>query len=434
MNKIILATGSEELNNAVIEYASNKNNYNFEQVHYREFLLEEGNDFSICVISGVLPGEIKFDRLIYMLRSKDIRVILILLEENKTELEICIKYHVTDVLTQPVKPVDIIDAIENPKTFKDIEFIYKKMGLSLELDIDKTDSKKSAKKNVKKSNNTEKTVKEIIKYKQSIIGVKNIGVVCLSHGAGATFFTLNFAKALSEITKVAVVEHPLINPKIYNTIGIANYIDEARDFVSYAHNIAYNKIDKNKAFAKDNITYIVTDPNREKISSDDWDENNMLRLLYVSKIPINIIDLGNQLFDTSIINIIEQFSLVIIIIDPYIPNILENLHTIEKIKKLEENKSVNIKYVINKYNDGVDKSELLNNLDIEPIAYIPYLDPQYVYKATSENKIPYNYKYVKEKLEKPMTKLAKNILPKEIEFKKQKHRINILSKIKSKRR
>lgn len=419
MNKIILATGSEDLNNAVIEFASKQ--YNFEQVHYREFLLEESNDFKLCIISKILPGEIEFDKLIYMLRSKDIRVILILLEESKEELEVCIKYHITDVLTQPIKPVDILKVIETPRTFKDIEFIYKKFDLNIDLDKDTDNSKKNIKKESRKNSISEKpVVKEIVKYKQSLIGAKNIGVVSLSHGAGATFFTLNFAKAISEYTKVSVVEYPLIKPKIYNTIGIANYIEEVKDFVSYAHIIKDNIIDQNSAFVNDNMTYIVTDPNREKIIDTDWDENKMLRLLYVSKMPINIIDLGNKLFDSNIINIIEQFSSIILIIDPYVPNVIENIQMLEKIKKLEEIKSLNVKYIINKFNDGVDETELINNLDIYPIAYIPFIDPQHVYLAAHKNKIPYGIKDVREVLQKPFDKLIKDIIPEEMNHYKKK--------------
>lgn len=421
MNKIILATGSEELNNAVIEYASKQNIYSFEQVHYREFLLEESNEFNLCIISKLLPGEIEFDKLIYMLRSKDIRVILILLEESKEELEVCIKYHITDVLTQPIKPVDILKVIETPRTFKDIEFIYKKFDLNIDLDKDTDNSKKNIKKESRKNSISEKpVVKEIVKYKQSLIGAKNIGVVSLSHGAGATFFTLNFAKAISEFTKVAVVEYPLIKPKIYNTIGIANHIDESKDFVSYAHIIKDNTIDQKSVFINDNVVFIVTDPNREEIIDTDWDENKMLRLLYVSKMPINIIDLGNKLFDSNIINIIEQFSSIILIIDPYVPNVLENIHMLEKIKKLEENKSLNIKYIFNKFNDGVDETELLNNLDIYPIAYIPFIDPQHIYLAAHKNKIPFGIKDVKEGLQKPFEKLIKDIIPEEINQLKKK--------------
>lgn len=421
MNKIILATGSEELNNAVIEYASNQ--YSFEQVHYREFLLEESNEFNLCIISKVLPGEIEFDKLIYMLRSRNIRVILILLEESKEELEICIKYHITDVLTQPIKPVDILKVIETPRTFKDIEFIYKKFDLDLDLNKDTDNSKKNIKREPRKNFIYEKPVKEIVTYKQSLIGAKNIGVVSLSHGAGSTFFTLNFAKAISEFTKVAVVEYPLIKPKIYNTIGIVNHINETKDFVSYAHIIKDNTIDQNSAFINDDMTFIVSDPNREEINDTDWDENKMLRLLYVSKMPINIIDLGNKLFDSSIISIIEQFSSIILIIDPYVPNVLENIQMLEKIKKLEENKILDIKYIINKFNDGVDETELLNNLDIYPIANIPFIDPQHIYLAAHKNKIPFDIKDVRERLQKPFSKLVKDIIPEELSQNKGKRSI-----------
>lgn len=421
--KIILATGSEEVNNAVIEFASQskQNFYSFEQVHYREFLLEDYSKFNICIISKILPGEMEFDKLIYQLKSKNIRVILILLEENKEELEICIKYHISDVLTQPVKPIDVLDIIKNPKTFKDIEFIYKKFGLDLNLSTS-NDSIKASKKEEKSNNlfkkNTfekaEKSTKEIIKYKQSVIGAKNIGISNLSSGAGATFFALNFAKALSEFTKVGVIEHPLIRPRIYNTVGIANHLEKEDDFVSYAHNIKDNISDKKEAFVKDNITFIVTDPNKEQIIEEDWDENKMLRLIYLSKMPVNVIDLGDKLFDISVINIIEQFTCVFVIIDPYVPCVIESLDMLEKIKHEEKKNGLKIKYVINKFNDGYDETEVLSMLDIYPIANIPFVDPQYIYLAAHKNKIAYDFEEVRKSLKHPFENIIKEIIPEEL--------------------
>jgi len=198
IEKIILATGSEELNNAIIEYTlkSEQDFYNFEQVHYREFLLEDYNEFDTCIISKILPGEIEYDKLIYQLKRKNVRVILILIEESKEELEICIKYHISDVLIQPVKPLSILDTIKNPRTFKDIEFIYKKLELSIDINVngdDKNKIKKDEKYSYFLSKNIfekrERPVKEVIKEK--LVGSNNnIGIVGLSPGAGASFIAL----------------------------------------------------------------------------------------------------------------------------------------------------------------------------------------------------------------------------------------------------
>lgn len=347
--KIAIATGSEDLNNAIVEFSNQQNKeLQFEQIFYKEYLLENTN-YDICCISKILPGEIDFEQLIFKIKSLNKRIIYILVDENDTqELELCIKYQIQDVLLQPITPKNIIDVIQNPKTFKDIEFIYKKLGLEINLDINKNQpNKKSIIKEIKK-----------VEVKQNIIaGITNICVVGLFNGAGATFISKCLKCALSQYALTSLIEN-IVN-----------------------------------------------------------DESNMIKILYNSKTPLNIIDSSNNK-TIDILNMFELFNYIIIVIDPYIQRVVECIDYLKKIKKVAEEKQIKLIYIINKYNDGVDKIEILNLLDIYPDIYINYINPKYIYRAAHEQLIEYDIKEVKKELQKPFEKLIEKLLPQNIYKKK----------------
>lgn len=265
------------------------------------------------------------------------------------------------------------------------------------------------------------------------VNSKNIGVANLSQGAGASFFCMNFAKALSEFMKVSVIEMPLLKPYMYYYLGLnALCAEELVDFTSYAHLINENKALKNNYYVhsrNNDIYWIISDASKYQI--DDWDFTRMMRLLYIPKpSSMNIVDLGDKLFDSSISSIIEQFYMIIVIIDPMIPNVLNSFEYLEKIKNLGEEKAINIKYVVNKYSKGINSNDLIDFLDIKPSIYLPCINSKNIYKAVYDADIPYNNIEVKTELFPEFNKLLKMIVPKEIY--EQKSNKNIFKKLKFK--
>lgn len=284
-------------------------------------------------------------------------------------------------------------------------------------------------------NNKIISTEKINKLELKLIPVnsKNIGVVSLSQGAGASFFCMNFAKALSEFMKVSVIEVPLIKPYMYYYLGLnALCSEELVDFTSYAHLINENKALKNNYYVhskNSDIYWIISDASKYQI--DDWDFTKMMRLLYMPKpSSMNIVDLGDKLFDPSIISIIEQFYMIIVIIDPMIPNVLNSFENLEKIKNLEEEKGIHIEYVVNKFNKGINTYDLNNFLNIKPLVYLPHINSKNIYKAVYDADIPYNNIDVKTELFPEFNKLLKMVVPKEIY--QHKSNKNIFKKLKIK--
>lgn len=266
------------------------------------------------------------------------------------------------------------------------------------------------------------------------VNSKNIGVVNLSQGAGATFFAMNFAKAISEFMKVSVIELPVLKPYMYYYLGLNALCSEnIVDFTSYAHVINENKPLQSNYYVhakNNNIYWIISDATKYQI--ENWDSTKMMRLLYMPKSSsLNIVDLGDRLFDPSVINIIEQFYMVLVIIDPMIPNVLNSYEYLEKIKSLQETKGIHIEYVVNKYCSGIDNSDLLSFLDVKPITYIPYINSKNIYKAVYEADIPCNISDVKNELYPAFNKLLKIIVPKEIYEQKTYKNKKLINKLKN---
>ncbi|QSX04922.1 hypothetical protein JYG23_09480 [Sedimentibacter sp. zth1] len=256
----------------------------------------------------------------------------------------------------------------------------------------------------KKSNETIKLIP---------VNCRNIGVVSLSNGAGSTFITMNLACALSERVKVSVIEYPLLKPYIYNYLGLNTLcINGYVDFCSLPHMINNEERITPKYYVHQtnkNIFWIIQDATLDRI--ENWDSKEMMRLLYLPKeSSINVIDLGDKLFNSSITDILEQFSMIIVIIDPMVPNLLNSITNFEKIKELEKTSKTKILYVINKFSKGVNKKELLGFLDITPTCYIPYINSKDIYKAVYEGTIPYNYTSVKSELNGPFSSIIENII------------------------
>jgi hypothetical protein len=243
-----------------------------------------------------------------------------------------------------------------------------------------------------------------------------IGVANLAKGSGATTITLCLAKYLSGKNILSsIIEPPIASPTIFNWMGIEEREEvkgESGDgFYSYPHEImAQNRI-KNKAeYIFDDICWIVPDDRKKRIK--EWGYPQMLQLLYVSAIsPITLIDIGDNLFHQSIKPLISVLDLVLVVIDPFPTNCKINDDKFLRILKLK-NEGCPIKFIINKWNKGIDKKEFLDFLGEKPAAFIPAIDLALLYKANCHYEIPLCYSQVSELLEAPLHDICSNFIPK----------------------
>jgi hypothetical protein len=435
--RIALATGAEELNQAVIKSTTN-NNYEYTQVHYREYFTDKeiSQDFDICIISKLLPGEKDFDNLIFYLKSKNIRVIMILLDQDKEELETCIKYQISDVLTQPVKPIDILDTIENPKTFRDIEFIYKKLGLKFEiqgskqekakkpsinifsrkkaikekqeLEISEDEQNKSKEKdNEKRTNNKEPASeqKEIeIQKEYRLIKAKKISFINLSQGAGSSFIVLNTAYALKDFgIKPSVAELPDSNINMYYQIG-----DESEDeYIPLAWKIERDEKDyENSIYKKDGINFYI---NKEQYIYNSWNIDKNIKFLNAvsGKADVTLFDVGNSIDSY----VLKNSDIIFIVVDPIPHKLLNAMCRLQEIRLLAAEYSIKMLYVFNKWIDKLDKKDIEKYLQIKNSICTHYVNPEIYYTAAYKNQVVYQMKEGKNTLEEGLEKIINEIIP-----------------------
>jgi hypothetical protein len=281
--------------------------------------------------------------------------------------------------------------------------------------------------------------KEIV-YQKLYVGIQNqlIVVLDLSKRAGSTFFTLNFSKYLASLNiLVNVIEPPIEKPYIFDSINLEKRIGlddngNHKEFYSYPHVISLNnKIEKNKELIESGIVWLIPDARKPII--ENWNYAKMMKLIYASKkANISIIDCGNNFDNESVQEIISEADLILTIVDPLPVECMQNNYKLDELLKLKQS-GLNVEFIINNFNSGVDKEELNNFLEIEPIAYIPSLDKALIYKAIYEGEIPYSYEEIKKHLNKPFFSLAKIIIPRELlHFKpeiNEKTKTNILGKL-----
>jgi len=296
------------------------------------------------------------------------------------------------------------------------------------------ETEKESKDNAKQEKSKRKKDIRIVK-EFSVLNKNTIGVINLSKGAGSTFVTLNLAKAISESSlKVAVIEPPVRKPTIYDTIGIEKQIYDIYDediFYSYPHVIQREEeAEREREVLLDGIYWIVPDPRIKEI--EKWDSYKMLKLINSSrKASINIIDIGNDYKHESISDILGNLDMIIVVIDPFPSKIINNEEKLDNLKKLE-NKGLNIKYVINKDNKGVNKKTMLKFLEINPLTYIPFISPEIVYKSFYDCEIPYSNSKGNEELKEAYYEILKHLVPTDLleQSKNNKAKKGLLSFIK----
>lgn len=249
-------------------------------------------------------------------------------------------------------------------------------------------------------------------YKSMYNGIPNkfVGVISLSERAGATFFTLNFAKALAERKILTTIIEPPFKPSIYNTVGFKELIKDL-EFYSYPHEIdENNKLEKDKEITIEDIYFIVTDPEKKKIGDFNYDK--MLKLLYsTKKTSISFIDFGSNF--KSITELIDTLDLTLVIVDPFPADLLQNIDKLQKLLELKDS-GQDIEFVINKSHKCLDKKMIEDFLTEKPKAYIPHIGIDLLYKSNYNFMIPYSLDEVKEKLDSEFSKIFKLIIPNDL--------------------
>lgn len=111
-------------------------------VSYGDFIIEDDKFRNQTVILASSAIETDLREYLYLLRSKDIRVILLLKNEKEDETKIALENGIYDLIFGNFYPSQIKNILDNPKNFSDISKIYKKLFNIQVRKQSKTDLKK----------------------------------------------------------------------------------------------------------------------------------------------------------------------------------------------------------------------------------------------------------------------------------------------------
>ena len=96
-------------------------------VSYADFIIEDDKFKNQTVILASSAIETDFREFLFLLRSKNIRVILLLKNEKDENTKIALENGIYDLIFGNFYPSQVKDILDNPKTFEDISKIYKKL-------------------------------------------------------------------------------------------------------------------------------------------------------------------------------------------------------------------------------------------------------------------------------------------------------------------
>lgn len=116
----IIFTENDELNQEL-----EKNIEGSRIAFYTKYLLEE-KDAKVVILS-VQDNKFKFEKFLYELRKKNIRVILLLESEKVKETEIAIRLGIYDLIFGPFTIKDVLKLVKQTNNFSNIAEVYKKI-------------------------------------------------------------------------------------------------------------------------------------------------------------------------------------------------------------------------------------------------------------------------------------------------------------------
>ena len=96
-------------------------------VSYADFIIEDDKFKNQTVILASSAIETDFREFLFLLRSKNIRVILLLKNEKDENTKIALENGIYDLIFGNFYSSQIKYILDNPKTFEDISKIYKKL-------------------------------------------------------------------------------------------------------------------------------------------------------------------------------------------------------------------------------------------------------------------------------------------------------------------
>ncbi len=226
-----------------------------------------------------------------------------------------------------------------------------------------------------------------------------VGVAGISETAGASFLTGCLARYLSNTKKhmPAVVE--LGSGSLFDSYGMDKRF-AGRSYFHFYQTLEENKSIRGVRNMDEGINWILKTPQEDGIQLTC---DQKLQLVSHAKGDIVLCDLsGSNKLEFPLLRNMDQ---IIAVIDPMPSKMLSGYGLLCNIKEYEANGG-NVIYVVNKFNRGVNRRQMLDFLKLKNHIVLPLVPTETIYTAEYNCKIPYTLNEIKSLMQKPMEEIA----------------------------
>ena len=226
-----------------------------------------------------------------------------------------------------------------------------------------------------------------------------IGVVGISEHAGASFMTGCFARYLANTRKHSPAVIELGRGSLFDSYGMDKRF-AGRQYFNFYKAVENNQSIRGMKNTDEGVNWILRSPEEDKIKLTF---EQKLRLESHAKGDVILCDLsGDREQEFELLQSMDQ---IIAVIDPLPSKMFEGFWLLRNLKAMEADRG-EIIYVINKYNRGVNRRQMLDFLKIRKPVFIPLVSTESIYTAEYNCKIPYAMSEVKNALRDPLTEIA----------------------------
>lgn len=232
-----------------------------------------------------------------------------------------------------------------------------------------------------------------------------IGVVGLGEGVGTSLVSTSLAKELSKDKEkhVAFVEISNSREKsfIYDSIGIDKRFG-GRTFFDFYEEIAEGKSITGVLNLDERINWALCVPENSNMKKKKSPEVLQLyRLINNIKADIVICDIT---YDEKTEELFSDMEVIVGVIDPLPAKLINNYDLLCKIKKYQLS-GQKVIWVINKYNDGINKREFSQFVKLGQSIKIPMLPASEIYSCEYNCRLPYCAKPINLLINEPIKEI-----------------------------
>ena len=226
-----------------------------------------------------------------------------------------------------------------------------------------------------------------------------IGVLGLTPGAGAGFLCSCLARAafLERNLRPAVLE--LGCAGLYDSLAMDKRLPAGRYF-SFHHTVASDRSIRGRSNLVDGVNWMLVDGQEAEL-----DLYQRLRLVHNAEGELVFCRLSG-VPEAELWKLMPEMDRILAVIDPLPSSMLAGY---ERLCELRTDGSP-ITYIVNKYNDGVDRRELLQFLNVSKPIFVPMVAPEAVYGAEYACRTVYDMAPAKKVLQAPCREILSVLL------------------------